>query len=326
MTADFTDLLQTYAADLARLRDKMHAQLHSEVALIDDMQAARYFTGGKQLRALLALLAARLHGIGEEVASTTAIGIEFIHTATLLHDDVVDDAARRRHMPTARAAYGNEAAVLAGDFLYSRASQLFAQLGNVRLLQRVSDATNQLAQGELLQLIRRGQSTLSEEDYHNIIRKKTANLFEVAAASAALLSGADDAPLAAFGHELGVAFQLVDDCLDYDGGGDGDGSGKNIGADFKERKMTMPMILLLNRMPAGEQETLIEQWQGAAGDDAGFLQDTIAQMHAAEVFPAVRQMAARHAESAAAALAAYPSSPTREQLTALAAATPHRTH
>lgn len=325
-TTTFAEQLQAFAGDLSRLRKAMRAQLHSDVPLIDTMKGEHYFTGGKQLRAMMALSAARLHGLPAATAEQIAIGIEFIHAATLLHDDVVDNATLRRHQPTACATYGNEAAVLAGDFLYSRASQLFARIGSVRLLQRVSDATNQLAQGELIQLLQRGKSTLSEAEYWTIIEKKTANLFEVATASAAILSDNDEAPLATFGHQIGLAFQLIDDYLDY---GSSD-SGKTIGADFKERKMTLPMIILLNRVDNSTRQNLLTHWQAnensSDSSDAAQLQTIINLMQQNDVFNEVQKQAQHCVQKATTALQTYPNSSTRTQMLALAATSIHRTY
>lgn len=325
-TATFAEHLQTFAGDLSRLREKMRAQLYSDVPLIDMMKDEHYFTGGKQLRALMALLAARLHGLNAETADSVAIGIEFIHTATLLHDDVVDDAALRRHQPTARATYGNEAAVLAGDFLYSRASQLFSQIGNVCLLQRIADATNQLAQGELIQLLQRGDSALSEDDYRRIIEKKTANLFSAATAAATILDTNEDradSPLSIFGFQLGIAFQLIDDYLDYAS----TASGKSTGADFKERKMTLPMIILLNRVDTQTRENLLSQWQQPNNDDDDkHLQTLIGLMKTHDVFAEVQQQAAQCVQKATAALHQYDKSKTREQMLNLATTSIHRTY
>ena len=255
VSTEFNRCLRARSGDLARLTAVMKDCLHSDVPLLDEMQD-NYFIGGKQLRAIVALLSARLHGLDAGAGGRVAAAIEFIHTATLLHDDVVDDAALRRHLPTAKRAYGNEAAVLAGDFLYSRASQIFAQIGNVELLRQIADVTNQLAEGELLQLLQRGRPDISEADYFTIIRKKTANLFAVTAAAAAILRGRESGAVAAFGLHLGMAFQLVDDCLDYEGAG----SGKQLGADLREGKMTLPVILMLGRVAPARRQQIVAHW------------------------------------------------------------------
>lgn len=312
-----SDLLHRHEADLERLRAVMHSHLGADVDTIAEMETADYLTGGKRLRAIVALLAARLCGIPQGAGDTIAVAIEFIHTATLLHDDVVDDAPMRRHHPAASRVYGNAAAVLAGDFLYSRASQLLAQLGNLPLLARIADATNQLAQGELIQLKHRGRPDMDETTYHTIIARKTANLFSAAAAAPALLAGADDSALSAYGNRLGTAFQLTDDCLDYEG--EDAATGKKIGADFSEGKMTLPVIRMLRRLPAADQTALRRDWQNGAAFPriAALLRDTGALAE-------TRRLAQDNTDAAAAALAAYADSPAKTTLSDLARATARR--
>ncbi|MBE8157991.1 MAG: polyprenyl synthetase family protein, partial [Betaproteobacteria bacterium] len=213
----------------------------------------RQMAGGKRLRAVVALLCGRLCGQPDALNDKIAIGIEIIHMATLLHDDVVDDAPMRRRRSTANRMYGNAAAVLVGDFLYSRASQIFAEIGSLPLLAWIAKATNGLAEGEIMQLERAGK-LMDERAYFDIIGRKTANLFESAAAAAALAGGRPPAALAGYGRHLGTAFQLIDDCLDY-AGLDGE-TGKKIGADFAEGKMTLPAILALAKTGAAERQKM----------------------------------------------------------------------
>ena len=310
----FSDYLVTFGDDLHRLRQVMRANLSSDVSLISEMEND-YLIGGKRVRAIVALLSARLCGLDEKTGDIIAAATEFIHTATLLHDDVVDDSNIRRHQPAARRVYGNAAAVLAGDFLYSRASQLFAQLNNTALLQCVATATNRLAEGEILQLLNRGKPNMDEDAYFAIIRRKTASLFEIAAAAAAHLTGRDAAPLLQYGGELGVTFQLVDDCLDY--ASDADATGKKIGADFAEGKMTLPAILMLKKMDDANRDRLLQQWSDGRGDsftdmlrlvrDTGALDDALARARA-------------RAQRAADALSNEPPSAARDTLINLALA------
>ncbi len=315
MTAtNFSDYLVQFDGDLKRLHGLMHKHLSADVTLIAEMEEEQYLTGGKRLRAIVALLAGRLCAVPAAAADQTAIAIEFIHTATLLHDDVVDEAPMRRHLPAVARVYGNAAAILAGDFLYSRASQLLAQMNNLLLLQRVADATNKLAEGELLQLINRGKPDMEEKTYYSIIRRKTANLFSVAAAAAAIISERDDAPLSRYGEKLGIAFQLVDDCLDYEG--EGATLGKKIGADFSEGKVTLPIILMLARVDAAKRTQLLQEWQQQETAD-NFAQ-TIALLNETGALTAVREIAQQNVQEAIVALDCYPDSETKATLIALA--------
>ena len=309
----FAEYLKQFTGDLKRLRKVMHNNLDSDIRLIGTMQEADYLTGGKQLRAIVAVLAAQLCGVRQRLGDETAVAIEFIHTATLLHDDVVDEAPLRRHLPAAAKVYGNAAAVLAGDFLYSRASQMLARLDNIRLLQRVADATNKLAEGELLQLINRGKPDISQKTYYAIIERKTANLFSVAAEAAALLAGQNAQALSAYGYHLGIAFQLVDDCLDYEGA---DAAlGKQPGADFNEGKMTLPVILMLTRIAAARRRSLISDWKNNAPIDFA---EISAMLRSSDALADVRRLAQERTTQAAAALSAYPGCNSKSALEQLA--------
>lgn len=307
---DFARYLKNFDADMQRLRGVMHAHLGSEVALIAEMEAGEYLTGGKRLRAIISLLTARLCGVPPAQGDAVAVAIEFIHTATLLHDDVVDNAPMRRHLPAVARVYGNAAAVLAGDFLYSRASQMLAQTQSLPLLQRVADATNKLAEGELLQLLQRDKTDLHEQTYYQIIEYKTANLFSVAAAAAADLRGQDAAALSAYGRHLGIAFQLVDDCLDYEG--DDAQLGKQTGADWSEGKITLPLILFLAQQPAAQRAAVLQQAR------RGGLREMIMQLRGSGALAAVRTRAAQEAQAAVQALADFPDSADKAALITLA--------
>ncbi|HEY3700434.1 MAG TPA: polyprenyl synthetase family protein [Spongiibacteraceae bacterium] len=232
-------------------------QLHSNVSLVENIGHYIVDAGGKRLRPLLVLLTAGCLGeIKREHVSLAAI-IEFIHTATLLHDDVVDISSLRRGRPTANAKWGNAPSVLVGDFLYSRAFQLLVGLGNMPLMQLLADTTNTIAEGEVLQLTKAGDPSTSEAAYFNVIENKTAVLFAAAAQGAALLTGSSAAmnhKLYRYGLCLGVAFQLTDDVLDYLG--DPEKMGKNIGDDLSEGKPTLPLIATLQHGSSADK-TLI---------------------------------------------------------------------
>jgi len=218
-------------------------QLHSDIGLIENIGQHLIDAGGKRLRPLLVLLAAKACGYkGRDHISLAAI-IEFIHTATLLHDDVVDTSDMRRGKATANAQWGNAPSVLVGDFLYSRAFQMMVALQNMEIMGIIADTTNIISEGEVQQLINAGNDQVQVEDYYNVIDKKTARLFQAAGHVGALIANASDtqcAGLARYGHHLGMAFQLADDALDYKG--NVEELGKNIGDDLTEGKPTLPLI------------------------------------------------------------------------------------
>lgn len=229
-------------------------QLHSKVPLVENIGQYIVDAGGKRLRPLLVLLAAGCLGPIKTGHTTLAAIIEFIHTATLLHDDVVDISNLRRGRPTANAKWGNAPSVLVGDFLYSRAFQLLVELGDMRLMGLLADTTNTIAEGEVLQLTKAGDPTTTEADYFSVIESKTAVLFAAATQGAAILSNADNAitqHLTNYGLQLGIAFQLADDVLDYLG--DPEKMGKNIGDDLSEGKPTLPLIQTLKTGTSAEQ-------------------------------------------------------------------------
>jgi octaprenyl-diphosphate synthase len=232
--------------DLAAVDRVLHDALESDVVLV--RQVAEYIVGGggKRLRPALVLLAARALGYRGTHHHTLAAIVEMIHTATLLHDDVVDESDLRRGHATANASFGNAASVLVGDFLYSRAFQLMVGINDMRVLEILSEATNVIAEGEVMQLMNSGNSTVDEPRYLDVIRRKTAKLFEAAARLGAVLGRATDTvegALAEYGMHLGTAFQLIDDVLDYSG--DEDAIGKHLGDDLAEGKPTLPLIRAL---------------------------------------------------------------------------------
>ncbi|MGH6629674.1 MAG: polyprenyl synthetase family protein, partial [Burkholderiales bacterium] len=221
----------------------IRGRLHSDVVLIRQVAEHIIGSGGKRLRPTLVILAAGACGYRGSAHHQLAAVVEFIHTATLLHDDVVDDSSMRRGRATANAAFGNAASVLVGDFLYSRAFQMMVEVGSMRVMEVLADATNTIAEGEVLQLLNIHNVDVTEQHYLRVIRSKTAKLFEAAGQLGAILGGAPaqiESALAAYGTHLGTAFQLVDDILDYSG--DLAQTGKNLGDDLAEGKMTLPLI------------------------------------------------------------------------------------
>lgn len=240
--------LALIAGDMQSMDRVIEQRLKSEVPLVS--QVSRYIVaaGGKRLRpALLLLMCGALGYKGEQRLNLAAV-VEFIHTATLLHDDVVDESTLRRGRATANEAFGNPASVLVGDFLYSRAFQMMVDAGDMRIMQTLAEATNVIAEGEVLQLMNMHDASLSQEGYVLVIRSKTAKLFEASARLAALLaqSPADvEKCCADYGQALGTAFQVIDDVLDYDG--DTSEMGKNLGDDLREGKATLPLIVAMQR-------------------------------------------------------------------------------
>jgi octaprenyl-diphosphate synthase len=244
--------------DFDAVNKRILEQLYSRVGMVEDI--GHYITeaGGKRLRPLLALLAANACNYQGNKHIDLAVIIEFIHTATLLHDDVVDISMLRRGRPTANANWGNTPSILVGDFIYSRAFQLLVGLGDMRIMSLLSDTTNQIAEGEVFQLTKAGDPTTSREEYLRIISDKTAILFAAALKGSAIIAGADDAiqeALYNYGIDLGIAFQLADDVLDYEG--DAATMGKNAGDDLAEGKPTLPLIYSIEIAKNGEADIVI---------------------------------------------------------------------
>ena len=319
------DRLKTLLApDLVEVDHALRAALASDVALV--RQVAEYIinNGGKRMRPALTVLTARACGVEGGSKYTLAAVVEMIHTATLLHDDVVDESSLRRGHATANATFGNAAAVLVGDFLYSRAFQLMVGLGQPRILQILSDATNVIAAGEVLQLMNAGNPDLDEASYLEVIRRKTAKLFEAASQLGAVLGGAApeaEAALARYGMHLGTAFQLVDDVLDYSG--DLVAIGKNLGDDLAEGKMTLPLIRAV--AVGGDEAGAIIRGAITEGrlDEFAPIADLLARTGALDY---VRRRAQEESELAAACLAHLPLSPYRESLLELSSFASQRNH
>jgi octaprenyl-diphosphate synthase len=244
----------TVARELELVNQLIVEQLHSHVEMVENVGHYIVDAGGKRLRPLLVLLSAAALGRSGAAHITFAAVIEFIHTATLLHDDVVDISSLRRGRPTANAEFGNAPSVLVGDFLYTRAFQLMVGLGDMDILSHMAETTNSIAEGEVLQLTRVGDASTSEAQYLDVITRKTAILFAAACYGAATLSGEEEKTrniLREFGLNLGIAFQMIDDVLDYDG--NAATMGKNVGDDLMEGKVTLPLIHTLLHGNATEQ-------------------------------------------------------------------------
>ncbi len=250
---------QVVKQDFDAVNQLILKELHSNVPLIEDIGQYIVNAGGKRLRPVVALLAARGCGYSGTKHVTLAAVIEFIHTATLLHDDVVDTSNLRRGLDTANAKWGNPPSVLVGDFLYSRAFQMMVAMGDVRIMDILADTTNTISEGEVQQLINIRDATISEAEYMKVIDKKTACLFAGAALASASLAAAPPAicdAMGRYGHHLGMAFQLVDDALDYRG--NSAQMGKNIGDDLAEGKVTLPLIYAM-RAGSETQRNVIQK-------------------------------------------------------------------
>ncbi len=246
---------QAAESDFLKVNELIVEQLHSEVGMVENIGHYIIEAGGKRLRPLLVLLSAKSCGYAEQQHIPLAAVIEFIHTATLLHDDVVDTSELRRGRTTANAKWGNAPSVLVGDFLYSRAFQMLVAIGNMDIMRIIADATNIISEGEVQQLINAGNPDISEADYYQVIKKKTAQLFEAATHTGAVLSGADRQvaeQLRVYGYHVGMAFQLVDDVLDYQGASED--LGKNVGDDLAEGKPTLPLLYTLKNGNRDEQK------------------------------------------------------------------------
>ena len=306
---------QHLAADMAAVDRVIRERLHSEVALVSQVADYIISAGGKRLRPALVVLSSRAHGIQDARVHELAAIIEFIHTATLLHDDVVDESALRRGRDTANAAFGNAPAVLVGDFLYSRAFQMMVGIGSMRVMEVLADATNIIAEGEVLQLMNCNDPDIDEAAYLRVIRYKTAKLFEASTRLGAVLDAADaphEAAMAEYGMRLGTAYQLVDDILDYSG--DSGSTGKNVGDDLAEGKPTLPLIHVLKHGDA-EERALVRRAieDGGAGD----IDAVLAAIRRTGALDYARQVADAELAAARAALDSLQASPDREVLLSL---------
>jgi len=304
-------------SDMLGVNALIGEQLTSDVALINQLGLYIVNSGGKRLRPLLTVLAARaLNYNGNKHLKLAAI-IEFIHTATLLHDDVVDDSELRRGRKTANAVFGNEASVLVGDFLYTRAFQMMVQVESMPILQILADATNIIAEGEVLQLMNCNDPDTTEERYFNVIYGKTAKLFEAATQTAAILTGQTDdvtAAMADYGRYLGTAFQLVDDLLDYTA--ETETMGKNAGDDLAEGKPTLPLLYAMWHGNDTEQQLIRAAIEN--GDGREHLQTVLTAMHRTGALTYTQEKALAAAQQAKDALAGIPESDYKQALFSLA--------
>lgn len=300
------------AADMVEVDRVIRQRLSSDVALINQIASYIVGAGGKRIRPRLVLLFARALGHDSPLRFELAAIVEFIHTATLLHDDVVDESSMRRGRPTANALFGNAASVLVGDFLYSRAFQMMVSVGSMRVLEVLADATNVIAEGEVLQLINMHDPDTAVDDYLRVIRYKTAKLFEASARLGAVIAQAPmriEEVCADYGRSLGTAFQLVDDLLDYEG--DPNELGKNVGDDLREGKPTLPLLMAMERGTADERDLL----RGAiVNGEVERLRDIAAIVRRTGALEATREAARAEARKAQSCVVGLPSGPARDAL------------
>ncbi len=306
-----SNLLAPVAQDMAAVDAVIRSRLNSEVVLIRTIGDYIIGAGGKRMRPALVLLVAQALGYRGDHQHLMAAVVEFIHTATLLHDDVVDESALRRGRSTANAVFGNAASVLVGDYLYSRAFEMMVDVDDMRIMQIMSCATTVIAEGEVLQLLNVHDPDVSEARYLQVVRFKTAKLFEAAAEAGAVLAGATPAQrdaAAAYGRHIGTAFQLVDDVLDYSG--EVGALGKNVGDDLREGKPTLPLIRVMEVGTYFQKELVrkaIEKGEADFDAVAQAIHDTGALEHA-------QRSAVAEADMARQALNAFPDSDAKSSL------------
>ena len=309
--------IQTFiAADMQAVDAVVRTSLYSEVTLINTIGEHIISGRGKRLRPALVLLSSGLFEPVQPQHHQLAAIVEFIHTATLLHDDVVDESSMRRGKSTANQLFGNAASVLVGDFLYSRAFQMMVKLQNMKVMQILSEATNIIAEGEVLQLLNIHNADVSELDYLKVIHFKTAKLFEAAARLGAVMGNAnaqDETALAQYGMRLGTAFQLIDDVLDLSG--DVNQIGKNLGDDLSEGKPTLPLLIAMHRGNATEAATIRKAIQQGGLNE---LPTVLAAVNATDALKYVRELATNEAKLGVAAIAHLPDSANKQALIDLA--------
>ncbi|MFD1620674.1 octaprenyl diphosphate synthase [Thalassotalea marina] len=322
---DLQQIQSLAQADMNSVNELIYQQLQSDVALINQLGIYIVNAGGKRMRPMLSVLAARaMNYQGDKHIDIAAI-IEFIHTATLLHDDVVDESEMRRGRETANALFGNSASVLVGDFLYTRSFQMMTKLNNMKVMDILSDATNIVAEGEVLQLMNCNDPDTTEESYMQVIYCKTAKLFEAATRLAAVISEqSEEIELAMqeYGKYLGTAFQLVDDIMDYTA--DAKEMGKNVGDDLAEGKPTLPLLYAMNNGNEAQKMLIRDAIENCTGMDN--LEAILTAMKDTGALEYTQQIAEQEADKAIAALTILPNTPYKEALIALAHIAANRSH
>jgi octaprenyl-diphosphate synthase len=313
---DLNDIRVLVSDDMDAVNDLIRQSLYSEVALIGELGNYLINSGGKRVRPILVLLSARACGYQGSGHHQVAAIIEFIHTATLLHDDVVDASNMRRGQQTANAIWGNEASVLVGDFVYSRAFEMMVKVNSMRVMEILAHATNTIAEGEVMQLLNVHNADTTIESYLDVIHCKTAKLFEAGSELGALLSGASETQIqamAAYGMHLGTAFQLVDDVLDYSS--NASELGKNIGDDLAEGKPTLPLIYTIQHGNAAQAAVVRHAIEEGGLENIDAVMDAI---QATDATKYTAQLARDEAQKAREVLSIFPSSPYIDAMLSLA--------
>jgi len=322
---NLTEIRAWVADDLRAVDHWISQSLHPDIDIINEMSTHIIHSGGKRIRPLLVVLAANAFGYQGRDHITLAAIVEFIHTATLLHDDVVDGSKLRRGRKTAHVIWGNEASVLVGDYLFSRAFQLMNQLNSLRVMAILANASNTIAAGEVMQLMSQHDPSTQVDHYYRVIESKTACLFAAATELGALIAGQSEeivAAMATYGRELGLAFQIADDALDYTGSSDD--LGKNIGDDLADGKPTLPLIFAMEKANSDDAiwlRALIQE--GGRIEDLSRIQSILASTHA---LTRTYDKAKAHSERASACLTLLPDTPYKQALAALAAFAVSRTN
>jgi len=300
--------------DLVDIEKALADNLNPYLDLVSDVAGHILFSGGKRLRPLLMVLSARLCGYNGDYEKTFSTALEYLHAATLLHDDLVDEATLRRGKPVAHSKWGNSIAVLVGDYLLARALSISAGTGRLRIVQILAGLTENMSQGEVHQLMRKGDISLTEDEYQDVIRRKTAMLFEAACRVSAIIADATEGQeraLAEYGYNLGIAFQMADDLFDYPL--QTSEFGKEVGADLREGKLTLPIIYALQQAQSGDRELMIKIIQDQSFSEADFntLRDLLEKYGGLTY---TYNMAASYLDVAKKALTVFDSSPTKETM------------
>ena len=320
---NFSAIQSLMKSDMEKTDNILINRLNSNVDLISQMSHYIIASGGKRIRPLLLLLCARATNYGGTDHHAMAVVIELIHTATLLHDDVVDESTTRRNQDTANELWGNAASVLVGDFLYSRAFEILVEPNSMSIMRILSKATNQIAEGEVLQLLNIRNANVSQTKYFNVIEQKTARLFEAACKIGALLSDSSEKTinsLGDFGLHLGIAFQIIDDALDYES--NSIAMGKEVGDDLSEGKITLPMIYALEKTSGSENKILRDAIKTA---DASNIDKIINILCSVNAFEFTRKIAENESQKALKSLKNIPDSEYRSALKLLCELSLNRT-
>ena len=322
----YQKILKVVEPDFKKVDKFIIEQLYSEVSLVESIGHYIVRAGGKRMRPILVLLSARGSGLENDQHVPMAAVIEFIHTATLLHDDVVDMSMLRRGRPTVNAEWNNPSSVLVGDFIYSRAFQILVKISDMRIMEIIANTTNKIAEGEVLQLIEKNNRESSEESYMRVITNKTAILFQAAAKCGAILANADpkiEEAFESFGMQLGIAFQLIDDVLDYSG--NADTLGKNIGDDLAEGKSTLPLIYAMQNCSPTQRKEILKSLR-AENLSEGMLTNIIEIVQKSGGLDYTKKLAESRAEIAAKHLKILPESKYKGSLETMVEFSVNRKH